>query len=110
MIKVSELGYIGIGVSDPEAWKDYATQVIGMEVLDDGEDDRVYLRMDEWHHRVVVHLNDSDDLEYVGWRVPSPVELEDMAYQLQTQSIDFTEGTEAECRERRPIERWVKDR
>lgn len=103
MIKVTELGYIGIGVSDADAWRDYASQVIGMQVLDEGEADRYYLRMDQMHHRIVVHLNGSDDLEYVGWRVPSPVELEDMALQLEAQGVAVTEGTETECRERRVL-------
>lgn len=103
MVKVTELGYIGLGVSDAAAWRDYATQVIGMEILDEGEGDRFYLRMDEWHHRIVVHENGSDDLEYLGWRVPSPVELEDIAIQLEGKGIDVREASEQECRERRVL-------
>ena len=48
MAKITEFGYLGVYISDPKAWKEYATQVVGMEWLDEGEGDRVYLRMDEW--------------------------------------------------------------
>ena len=33
MASVSQLGYIGIGVSDVEAWHDLATHVLGMQVI-----------------------------------------------------------------------------
>lgn len=102
-MKVTELGYIGLGVSDGEAWKDYASQVIGLQVVDEGEGDRFYLRMDHWHHRIVVHVNGSDDLEYLGWRVPSPVELEEMAHHLSDHGVTFTQASEQECRERRVL-------
>lgn len=103
MAKVTELGYIGIGVKDGEAWKDYATQVIGMELLDEGEDDRFYLRMDNWHHRIVVHTSGEDDLLYLGWRVAGPMELQEMEQQLKAAKVPYRVGTEAEASERRVL-------
>ena len=88
MARVTELGYIGIGVKDADAWKEFAAQVVGMEVLDEGEKDRFYLRMDDWHHRIIVHVNGSDDLEYLGWRVEGPVEMEEMEKQLRAAKVD----------------------
>lgn len=39
--QVTELGYMGIGVKDLSAWKDFATtNTIGFEVADEGESDR----------------------------------------------------------------------
>lgn len=66
---VIELGYMGISVKDPDAWKSFAMNMLGLQVLDEGEKDRFYLRMDYWHHRIVVHHSAEDDLEYLGWRV-----------------------------------------
>jgi 2,3-dihydroxybiphenyl 1,2-dioxygenase len=103
MAKVTELGYIGIGVKDGEAWKEYATQVIGMELLDEGEDDRFYLRMDNWHHRIVVHTSGEDDLLYLGWRVAGPMELQEMEQQLKAAKVPYRVGTEAEASERRVL-------
>lgn len=103
MVKVTELGYIGIGVSDGAAWKDFATQVVGMELLEEGEDGRFYLRMDNWHHRIVVHTSGEDDLLYLGWRVAGSDELEQMERQLREARIDYRVGKEDEAHERRVL-------
>ena len=103
MAKVTELGYLGIGVKDGAAWKDYATQVVGMELLDEGEADRFYLRMDNWHHRIVVHTSGEEDLLYLGWRVAGAVELQEMERQLREAKVPYRVGTEAEAEERRVL-------
>jgi 2,3-dihydroxyethylbenzene 1,2-dioxygenase len=69
MTEVTQLGYLGLGVSDLEAWKKHATDVLGFEIGDDSERDTVYLRMDQHHHRVAVHPDDIDYLCYIGWDV-----------------------------------------
>lgn len=99
-VKVTELGYMGMSVTNGKAWKEYASEVVGMEVVDEGEKDRFYLRMDHWHHRIVVHVCDRDDLEYLGWRVAGPDELEEMAAKLKKAGYEFKVGTEAEAKER----------
>lgn len=103
MANVTELGYLGISVSDAAAWKNYATEVMGMQLVDEGEADRFYLRMDLWHHRIVVHTGGDDDLAYVGWRVAGAQELEQMAAKLTAAGIEVRRGTEAEAAERRVL-------
>src|ERR1041385_7234161 len=103
MAKVTELGYLGIGVSDAAPWKEYAMQVVGMELLDEGEADRFYLRMDNWHHRIVVHTSGEDDLLYLGWRVAGPLELQEMEQQLREARVPYRVGSEAEAHERRVL-------
>jgi len=83
MVKVTELAYIGFSISDADAWRDFAASCVGMEILDDNEDDRFYLRMDHWHHRFVMQVGDEDDLAYLGWRVAGPRESEAMGQLLQ---------------------------
>ena len=46
MVQVTELGYMGVGVKDSAAWKDFAATVVGFEVSDDGEADRCATRGD----------------------------------------------------------------
>lgn len=99
-VKVTELGYLGLSVSNAAAWKKYATEVVGMELVDDGEKDRFYMRMDLWHHRIVAHVGTTDDLEYIGWRVAGPAEMEAMAAKLEKAGYAFRIGSEAEARER----------
>lgn len=103
MANVTELGYIGIAVSDPDAWKTYAGEVVGLEVVDEGEHDRFYLRMDYWHHRIVVHTGPEDDISYLGWRVVDAEALAEMALKLQSAGIAFTVGSAEEAQERRVV-------
>lgn len=104
MAEVTELGYMGIGVKDLDAWKHYATAIVGMELVDEGEGDRVYLRMDYLHHRIVVHNDGSDDLAYVGFRVAGPEEFQEMQQQLSAAGIKFRVGSEKEAVERHVLE------
>src|SRR5262245_29224783 len=104
MVQVTELGYMGIGVSKPDEWKNFATQIVGFELSDDGERDRFYLRMDYWHHRLVVHSSASDDLEYLGLRVAGPDEFAEMQRQLSEGGIKYRVGSEDEAAERHVLE------
>ena len=100
MVAVTELGYLGIGIQDEAAWIDYATKVVGMELRDEGEADRFYLRLDTWHHRIAVHRQAGDDVLYVGWRVAGRAEFEAMGRQLEAAGIEYRFGTEDEEFER----------
>jgi len=104
MVQVTELGYMGIGVKQLAEWRQFATQILGMELADDGEGDRCYLRTDYWHHRLVLHDNGSDDLEYLGWRVAGAEEFAAMQRQLTEAGIKFRVGASEEAAERRVLE------
>ena len=100
----TELGYMGLGVSDLEAWKAFAREIVGLEVVDEGEKDRCYLRMDYWHHRLVLHRDASDDLAYLGFRVAGPDEFVETQKQLADAGIEFRVGSLEEAEERRVLE------
>jgi 2,3-dihydroxyethylbenzene 1,2-dioxygenase len=101
---VTELGYMGLGVSDLEAWKKFARDVVGLEVVDEGEGDRCYLRMDYWHHRIVLHRDEADDLAYLGFRVAGAEEFLETQKQLADAGIEFRVGSIEEAEERRVLE------
>lgn len=100
MAQVTELGYIGLGVRDLEAWKLFATEIVGLEVADKDERDRCYLRMDYWHHRIVLHADGSDDVAYLGLRVAGAEEFAAMQHQLSEAGIQFRVCSEEEAAER----------
>jgi 2,3-dihydroxybiphenyl 1,2-dioxygenase len=104
MVQVTELGYMGLGVKDLEAWKTFATGIVGFELLDEREADRCYLRMDYLHHRIVLHADNSDDLSYLGFRVAGGEEFSEMQHQLSAAGIKFRVGSEDEAEERRVLE------
>lgn len=104
MVQVTELGYMGLGVKDLDAWKHFATQIAGMELCDEGEPDHCYFRMDYWHHRLVLHRDGSDDLAYLGFRVAGGEEFHEMQRQLSEAGIKFRAGSSEEADERRVLE------
>ncbi len=104
MVQVTELGYIGLGVSDLAAWKRFAGRLLALEVVDGPEGDRCYLRMDYWHHRLVLHADGTDDLAYLGFRVAGADEFAEMQKQLANAGIEFRLGSSDEAIERRVLE------
>lgn len=103
MTIITELGYLGLNVSDPDAWRTFATEVVGLELLDEGEGDRFYLRMDYWHHRFVVHSSTEDDMAYLGWRVSDEAGLGEICKRLDGAGYAYRLGTMEEAAERRVL-------
>ena len=101
MSSVTELGYVGFGVSDLAKWKEYATEVVGAQWEHEG--DTAYMRLDLWHHRIALHKDDSDDLMYLGWRVTDEAALKAMADKLKAANIAFTIGSKEEAATRRVL-------
>ena len=104
MVQVTELSYMGIGVANLDEWKNFAARMIGMELAEGEERDRCYLRMDYWHHRIVLHAGDSDDLMYLGFRVAGPEEFREMQQQLSSAGIQFHVGSDQEAGDRHVLE------
>src|SRR4051812_1009787 len=100
MVQITELGYLGLNVSDAAAWKTYATEVLGMEWVDEGEKDRFHLRMDDWHHRITLNVTGKDALAYMGLRVAGGLELAEMEAQLKAMGIAHQVGSPEDCAER----------
>ena len=73
---VSQLSYIGVGVSDAAAWERFATDILGLQVGEKTEAGVVYLRMDEYHHRIILHPTGEDDILYTGFQAPTRAEYE----------------------------------
>lgn len=104
MASVSELGYIGVGISNTKAWHDLAANVLGMQIIRGEETGVSYLRMDEYHHRLELRSGDSDDLEFVGWEVPDTDNLQRVARQLEDGGVKVTPGTRDEADRRHVVD------
>ena len=63
-----------------------------------------YLRMDEYHHRVELRSNGSDDLDFTGWEVPDQSALQRLAQQLEDGGVKVISGTRDEADDRRVID------
>lgn len=89
---VERLGYVGVGASNLEEWKDFATQVLGVAVHDEGEDGTLYLRHDKQSYRIAVHPDPCDDLLYIGWQVANDMALDALREHLKSKGVAFTEA------------------
>jgi len=87
---IKQLGYLGLEVSNLEAWESYAGPLLGFDVSKDDATGRLYLRMDAYHHRIALHEGPSDDLAYIGWQVNTEPELEDLAQKLEANGTKVT--------------------
>lgn len=97
---VSQLGYVGFGVSDMPQWLEFARDVLGLQVNGEGLGGSAYLRMDSYHHRIELVPNEADDILFKGWEVKDAAALQQIASQVRAFGIEVAEGTAEEAAER----------
>ncbi len=96
-MNVTQLGYLGLSVSDLEAWRKFATEVLGLEAAN-GDGGALLLRMDEYHHRFVLASGAADDLAFVGWEVTDQRALGALAARLKGGGVEVAAGSPDEAR------------
>ncbi len=104
MAGVTELGYVRFGVADLARWREFATEMLGLEVADDSERGRLYLRADLWHHRIVLEEDGTDDLLAAGLRVAGPEEFRALQAVLRDHGVSFDVADAQTARSRRVLE------
>ena len=101
MVSVTQLGYLGLSVSNVDEWERFATQILGLQANRGEADGSLFLRMDEYHHRFIVHPTGKDDVAYFGWEVATEEALQALAAQLTEAGVAVQPGTPAEAEARR---------
>ena len=104
MTAVTELGYVRFGVSSLEEWRAFATDLVGLEIGDDSEPGRLYLRSDQWHHRIALEENGADDLIGAGLRVAGPAEFTAMQAHLSELGVPYEVAGDGLARDRHVLE------
>lgn len=99
--RVTQLGYLGLEVSDLARWEKFATGVLGLECGGADPDGSLFLRMDEHHHRFALRKGPRDDIAFAGWQARNEDELRAIAERLGGQGVAVTWGSAAEARQRR---------
>ncbi len=107
MASITQLGYIGISVSNIEEWEHFATEVLGLQSNGVGDDGNLTLRMDEYSQRFVLSPGGKDDIDYVGFQVTDEQALQEMAEQLRQAGVEVTMGTHDEAKTRK-VEGLIK--
>lgn len=101
MREITQLGYLGISVSDAKAWEDLAQSVLGMQVEERTREGTIYLRMDEYHHRVALHPDGQDEVAYIGWQVADEQALETVRARLEAAGVKVKAGTSSDLESRK---------
>ena len=101
---VTQLGYVGVSVSDLTAWENFATEVLGLEIAERGTDGTLYLRMDEYQYRIAVHPTGRDDLEYVGWEIKNAETFEQIVAKLQGTGVSVAKPSQEEKKQRQVLD------
>ena len=101
MASVSQLGYLGLSVTDVDAWERFAAEILGLQPNGRTADGSLYLRMDEYHHRFTLYPTGHDDVAYLGWEVADEYACHALADQLKTAGFEVTPGTPQEMAERK---------
>jgi len=105
-LTVSQLGYIGIGVSDLATWKTFATEVLGLQVNGEAPSGEVLLRIDDYHHRIIL-VPGADDVAFYGWEMKDGASLDQMVARLRANGFEVTEANAEEV-EARKVRRLFK--
>src|SRR3712207_4168570 len=97
MASVTQLGYLGLSVSNVDEWERFATQVLGLQSNGRVADGTLFLRMDEYHRRFPVPPTEKDDIAYLGWKVSTEQAMQTLAAQLTTTGVAVQPATTAEA-------------
>ena len=100
----TQLGYLGLGVNDLDAWELFASEILGLEILPREEDGTLLLRMDENHHRFALEPDVRNDLLRIGWELPGSAELAALAARLEAAGTAVRCGDSATVQRRRVVE------
>jgi 2,3-dihydroxybiphenyl 1,2-dioxygenase len=107
MTAIAQLGYLGFEVKDLAAWERFATEVLGLLVVDRRGDGGFALRMDDHRQRFWITPGGADDLAVVGWEIADVAALQALATRLRTAGVDVVEGSPEEAAAR-TVARLVK--
>lgn len=99
-MSVANLGYIGLEVSDLDAWRAFAGQVLGLMEGAPTPGGAHRLRLDEAAWRIALEPGPRDDIAYVGFEVATAGALTQVAARLTASGVPVRPGDTARLAER----------
>ena len=79
---IQALGYLGVGAADPDQWSDFATNAIGLQMVDRGAAGRAF-RMDDRRQRLFLDRAVPEGERVFGWEVADAAALDRLAARLE---------------------------
>jgi len=100
MIELTDIGYVRSGAADLAAAVDFATRIVGLELVDGGEPGVAHLRADARHHCLALVQGESGVIAS-GFTVADEDALALAETELEQRGIAVARGDAAQCRSRR---------
>jgi 3,4-dihydroxy-9,10-secoandrosta-1,3,5(10)-triene-9,17-dione 4,5-dioxygenase len=100
-IGMRSLGYLRVRATDVDAWRTFATKVLGVAEGRGPDPDNLYLRIDELSARIVVEPGEEDRLAATGWELADHWALSAAVDRLKEHDVLVETATPAELAERR---------
>jgi 3,4-dihydroxy-9,10-secoandrosta-1,3,5(10)-triene-9,17-dione 4,5-dioxygenase len=92
-MNITELGYVVIGATDLEKWRNYGVNVLGTAAVD-GPEGVLYLKMDTRDFRFLIEEGDKDELYASGWGVADLESFNAVQAKLKAAKVDVVRGNE----------------
>ena len=101
MSSISNLGYVVIGSKKIAEWKEFAEDVLGMQVGRYEPGQLLTLRMDELQQRIVIEDGEEEDLRAVGWMFKTLEDLDQFVSKLKSDGIAVEQCSREQAHARR---------
>jgi 2,3-dihydroxybiphenyl 1,2-dioxygenase len=98
-MNIRALSYVGVEVTDLDAWERFATEFLGMP-SNRPADGRLLLRMDERSYRFDVRQGSADRLLWLGWELSTKADLTAAVTELRSVGVEIVAGSPEEAKER----------
>ena len=85
-MEIQALGYMGVGASNLSDWSEFATNWLGMQMVERGNAVRAF-RMDDRKQRLVIDRTLADGERYFGWEVADAATLDGLAARLEKAGV-----------------------
>ncbi|MHA6792263.1 VOC family protein [Pseudonocardia bannensis] len=99
-MKVRSIGYVGINATNVPAWRDYAHDVLGVQLRADAPKDGLLLKTDDYRWRIAVHQAEADGFSYAGLELPNAQAFQDAIEELQQSGVAVRLGDDEELKAR----------
>ena len=93
MSKVIANGYMGLTAPDIDAWREFATDVLGLMVSPASTGERLLLRADARAWRIAIEPGEGGHA-YTGWEVANELSLAALAKDFDQAGIAYREDVE----------------
>lgn len=90
---IERVGYVGLSVSNLDAWEAFATNVLALQSVGRDQNGVLRLRMDEHAYRLALHEGAEDDLAYIGFEVATSADLSLLAERLERMGVVCKAGS-----------------